>query len=821
MLYSTEEEDIGRLIRIEDDTSREIELKYNDFKNNVSEWIKSVRAEVLATGIQSMVAYIDDAYRNGTRKIIRESPDFSGSFIAVSRRLKVGSCSMETAEALPQRLEEVFDEAAKSAVELDISFTGHANLNVEAINEFKNISNDFKNALNEVYDSRVHELNDLMQEYLLAKCMYSILEPQIRLIIDSVRFADLFYEKMLDWYTEAIRLNETIVSELNEEAKKVSGSLTEAVKYVANVIRKAFDTSMESGGAVSSSSVQAQPSSSANNVGGSKSEDKKDSSAGPNSANKVSNQQETMYSDLVKGILKDLGPPEAIEKFKSMVNDGLSVSSDAKQQLKDSDDAKKDSILNRVGAKLKKLIGDSGKTLLKIASLIVSMFAPGDSIASKIVSGLSGIIDWVNKDGSTKDDIKKAEFALKSAKSALPEGDKVDPSKFEEYINKNKDKILKSILSSLIDEPEYSTALNIKQSELNDSPTVREFRRSRGETVLDYPKPYSPISYVSSNEGVSSSSDTVPRKTGEKGFLTSSASGITNASNDGASSSNAVSTNISIHNVALPTPVLNINIDIINEAANNVKDSPFIAGLSQPKLRENVDTIMPSLKDNNGYVSVPRGSEVEKLISGIRDTASKNKMPEFLKNIDGRYNKAEITDLFSQLDGAKKTDGSYDIPVATKNFLCSQCGYPIANNQGILVVKKIKELIAIPKIKPDKFIVQDDEVKKVLIKADEAINIPVEPEAEERKVGKAEKIISPILGLLAVAGVIGVLATNPWGIPFACLSLLGGGGSGNSANDSYAYLVSEIGEEAADFILKTYICRKNSLFAQTISRNNG
>ena len=766
MIYSTDPEDIKKLIQLEKETAQDIEDQYIIFKNNVSEWLKIVRSEILSHGAVTIVAYIDDTYINGTKAIFRDSVTSSNSFSAISRRLKVSEYSMNVVDSLPQRFEEVFDEVSNSNTEFDTSYDGSANLSTENIDKFKDISNNYKNALNNIYDMKMQELAVLMEEYLLAQSMYSILGSQIKIMINSVNCVDRFYEAMLEWYKEALRSNSETINELNEKAKNVAHKIADVVKFVANIIGQIFNNKLGlNNSEVSSSPEKPVPQSSIESENDDESSNDNSSleTSGDQLNNLISNQREAMLKELIENILRDLNTPESIQNVKSLITDGFSTIDKMKKRLENCDDDIKGKLVNHAGAELKKMIGNNGPALMKMASLVVLKFLPNDPIAAMIVSGLSGMVDWTNNDGSTVDDINKAEFSFDAAKAAIPKGENIeDPSMLEQYLDKNKDKIQDHILSALIDNPEYSKALGIKQSELNDSPTVQDFRRSRGEKVLDYPKSYSPISYAISNKD--------PYGNGS----------------------------------AALDPELKVTIELIDDTISKINASPEFAELSQSKLNDGIDLVAKSFGDDNGYVSISPNSEVGKLVNGLHDSISKNKMPNLLDNIDGRYNKAEMTSFFSELDNTKKADGSFDVPKATQNFLRSQCGYPNPNVDGILTIDDISKLLAIYKTSPDEFIIENDEINNILISAQEAVV------DSKTSFEKTEKSTFPLLSLLSALGIAGFLVTNPWGLPLACLALLGGfKGSGNAANDAYIQLESRLGEKATCFILTTYSHKNN------------
>ena len=209
--------------------------------------------------------------------------------------------------------------------------------------------------------------------------------------------------------------------------------------------------------------------------------------------------------------------------------------------------------------------------------------------------------------------------------------------------------------------------------------------------------------------------------------------------------------------------------------------------------------------NKEGYITLPQNSDIEKMILELKQVAEKENLPKVLSNIDGRYNKKEIEELFSGMKNTRLSNGKMNLEKGVNNFFRKQLGYPKLSPFGDMIVDDLKDLIPIVDNKEHKFIVENEDIKRVVIEAKKMIG---RKDAQIAKIGVKDMLLSAGTVGVAIGTVALLVISGMW--PIALIAMLGGGGStGNQEKDAYAKLIASIGEKRAEYLLDNYNNNEN------------
>ena len=660
MIYSNREKALQVLLQTEEDVSSQVVSAYNTYIQKLTEWIKSLNSDIIAKTALAITDYTNKTYVDGTIRYIENFSDNPGSFKAISEKLKTSENSIRRMDEFPLRIAECFKQTCQAIQEVDTTCSGDEIYDIVLVEKYTDISQEFENALMDIYDDSMRQFITLIEDNILADALKIIVEYQLMSIINAANFSSKIYNLFLEWFKEALQKSQDKIDAVNAKTKTDVNTLADARQVLVTMILANFSGGI-SGASTGESGVSLAGSSGINNTGSEIS-----STMENNEANaKIREESEKIVNAISSRIGKELQSKEDVKNYIQMSSNCSKILKDGKAELKNSEGQKRNAILEKIGKGVKGFFDKYGSTIIEIACLALPLFFPGEAVVAELGVRFAAFTKWMKNGLASEKDVNTAEFLVEAAKAIIPTKDNPDfLENTQKYISENGLKIGKKVLKLIVDNDEYQEALDITPSKLNDAEVVKQYRKEKGEVIPDYPKSYTPVTrdYIGNSE-----------------------------------------------------PRINVEHKMLKRATEKLPD--VMQDISLQKVNEELCEMNTVLNSTDPYIKVPSNSESGKLLRRINDFTRQNQLPELMANSNGNYNKQDYIKLVSHINNNRSPEGTYDTSRTVASFITSQYGYPLSNKNRELVVKDVMELIAIYDLEPDAFVVEDKTLAEQITKA--------------------------------------------------------------------------------------------------------
>ncbi len=205
----------------------------------------------------------------------------------------------------------------------------------------------------------------------------------------------------------------------------------------------------------------------------------------------------------------------------------------------------------------------------------------------------------------------------------------------------------------------------------------------------------------------------------------------------------------------------------------------------------------------NGYVKLPKDSQMAKMAGKICKQAQDNGLPGMFREKDGRYNANEMGILRDEIGREMQRGDGRDLGRAMRNSMRRDCGYPREDMGRGPVVEDIRELIPLLDDGETEFSAGNG-IDKILKDA-YAFNSRDDAEEEKQRILNDASAGDGLFGLFDIFfSMLTIVPMIIWPLfdPF-CDADTSGDAEGNEGR-AYGYLAGQIGKDRTEKLLQDY-----------------
>ena len=747
MRYSIQDDDLNRIRQLEEEVSENIEQLYNEYADNIIEWGKKFNSELVYNICKKTIGMIDEDYVQAMRNFTEQYPEMGMSFESISKHYRVGEDALGKVTVFQNDiLEKVLIHNAK---DIQYIYDGNAQYSSELIKEYKDIFVTFYSHIESSYEEYYSRAKDIRNENMLGDGLDVLIKYQYETIQKIGVVYNNIFEMFLDWYERTLRENELVLEELNQQMLSVSVDIGE--DEIEKILSKIMDETAESGNVsvgTSNGNIPVKSESRIGNQHSKNSEEKKE---------QIQKAAKEAVQKSVDSLLKELDSPEKIRDFKGYIGE---CQQKFNEYNSTSDKSEKKSKFKQFCDFLKKGAKKYAKPVMKALGIIVPLLAPEGHIVAKIAKNLPAVMECFSGLDNKESDKDKIELGLECMKSIGVEKLPEDGNEIKKYIEQNGEAIASDILKKILTSDKYMKVLEIDAEELSKPDNQVLYEKVTGKKPIVVPQKRKAYSNDFDQYDLSKLANLTPIENEEK------------------------------RNII--TEDIKRRIHPIEE--KNREDSLF----------DGINNVRKQLSNGTGYVILNNDSELARLIEELRSIVNGQLKEEVLPNVQGRYNKQDLRMLCDEIEHEKNMAtneiGRPNITRACQNFISRQLGYPAQYEK--LTVKELDEIIPILNKKVDVFAIDNKRLIKHINDAQNFIN------SKNSSIKKKQITNSLAWDAVSIGTYVGIGASIlmatlwPLGVLMAmlpvCACFTDDGAS------SYGYLISVLGEERTEFLLKHY-----------------
>ena len=744
MRYSIRDEDINIILNIEDEISDRIEQLCNDYAEKITEWGKKFNSELVFKICKKTIGIIDEDYMQSLKNFVSSYNETGVSFINISKRYHVGEEALAKVEKFQN---EVLEKVLSHNInKIEYICDGDARYSTELIEEYKNINQTFLSSIEEAYDVHYAEVKNICNNNLLGDGIDVFVKYQYETLQKICLFYNRIFELFLEWYEKTLRENESLLKEINSQV--VNASIEIGDEKIEKLLSQIMDQETVASG-----------SSKEGNIRGTTEEAHldKESNSKEKKQKEIKEAAKKAVLSSVDSLLKELDSPEKIKNFKQYIE---KCQSEFDEYKKEKDKEVKKSKFKKFCDFIKDGAKKYGKSIMKALGIVVPLIAPEGHIAAKIAKNLPAIMECFSGKENKEKDSDKIEFGLECMKSIgvdkLPESEK----EVKQYIEQNRDVIAENILQKIFSSEKYMKVLDIDEEELSIPENQKLYKSITGKDVKRIPQKRNVYDYDFEQYNPKKFKDITPVESEEK----------------------------------TDKIAKDVSLAVSHSFPNNDLKTVF----------SDMDQVKNQIKSGKGYVQIENGSKIGKLIEELRQVVNGQIKDKVLENIDGRYNKDDIKMLCDEFqyekNKVKDVQGTPDFNRACQNFIRRQMGYPTQYDKT--VVKDVQELIPVINKRCRQFIIEDNNLIKLINNAQNLAN------SKNSNIKRKSILSSLAVGTLGIGSYLGIGAMFAMGalwplgvvaalIPVSIAFI-------DDRADAYGYLVSNLGEERTEILLKNY-----------------
>lgn len=749
MRYSIQDEDLNRIISLENEVSDNIEELYNEYAESIIQWGQKFNSELVYSICKKTIGMIDDDYFQAIRNFASQYAELGTSFESISRHYRVGDDALGKVTRFQS---EILERALLHNVkEIQYTYNGDAQYSNELINEYKAICTTFISKLEASYDEYSGQARSIREENLLGDGIDVLIKYQYETLQKVCILYDKIFETFLEWYERTLRENEALLESLNQQMLTLSADLGE--EEIEKLISQIIDE-----GTVSQEAYMGNSGETSNGINGSN-----------NAQNVVENPEEKKREAIKKAsqkamsasldsLLKELDTPEKIKDFKEYIATCQSKFNECKvAENKEGQKSKFKQFCDFIKKGAKKY----AKPIAKALGIIVPLIAPEACLVAKIAKALPSVMDCFSDVPDAKKDIDKVELGLECIKSIGVQNFPEEPEKIKKYVEERATVIADDILKKILSSEKFLKVLDIDEKELSKPQNREIYKKYTGKEVARVPQKKKAYDYDFEQYDPKKLNQLQPQASEER---------------------------------------VNALLGDIKTSWGNGFDSKTFE-----QIMKEVQALKKELDSAKAYVAIEPNSELKRIIEELRSIIKSKTQDEYLEDYDGRFNKEELRLLIEEFEAERerstRNNQQPDYSNACSNFLRRHMGYP-AQEEKMVVVKSMQELIPVINARTSRFRVENEYLVKTI---NAAQNLSSQKNSKIKKKGILKTlwdnatILGGTLGigtLLAMGGCwpLGLLYT--WGSIGCVLE--------DSQSTAYTDLVYQLGDKRTDCLLENY-----------------
>ena len=742
MRYSIQDEDINIILNIESEVSDKIEQLCNDYVEKITKWGKEFNSELVFEICKKTIGIIDEDYKQSLKNFISSYDETGISFINISKRYRVGEEALTKVERFQN---EVLEKALSHNIDkIEYICDGNARYSTEIINEYKNINETFLSSIEEAYDVHYAKVQNTRSNNVLADGIDIFVKYQYETLQKICLLYDRVFALFLEWYEKTLHENEALLKEINSQVVNASVEIGE--EKIEELLSQIMDQEV-----FGSDSSQKGPEGTTERTNSDKENDSKEKRQ-----EEIKKAAQKAVLSSVDSLLKELDSPEKIRDFKQYIGRCQSKFDEYKKEDKEGKKSKFKNFCDFIKSGAKKY----GKSIMKALGIVVPLIAPEGHVATKIAKNLPAVMECFSGKENKEKDSDKIEFGLECMKSIgvdqLPES----KEEIQKYMEQNGDTIAENILQKVFSSEKYRKVLDIDEEELTIPENQKLYKSITGKDVKRIPRKRNAYDCDFEQYNPRKFKDITPVESEEK--VNKITQDVCSAISD------------SFHNRDLET------------------------------VFSDMDQVKNQIESGKGYVEIADNNKTGKLIEELRQVVNGQTKNEVLENIDGRYNKDDIKMLCDEFqyekDKVKDEQKTPDFNRACQNFIRRQMGYPAQYDKT--VVKDVQELIPVINKRCDQFIIENNSLIKSINNAQNLAN------SKNSNIKRKSILSSLAVGTIGVGSYLGIGAMlamgTLWPLGVAVALVPVSAAFIDVRADDYSFLVSNLGEERTEFLLKKY-----------------
>lgn len=466
---------------------------------------------------------------------------------------------------------------------------------------------------------------------------------------------------------------------------------------------------------------------------------------------------EKAKSEQIEAFVKELNTPEKIKAFKENIEACEKQMEDCK---KETDPKKKQSKFQRFCGFLKKGAKKFGKPIAKALSILVPLIVPQGSVAGKIFTKLPEVVACFDGKVDEKKDMDKVALGVDCLKTMgldkLPEkGDQI-----KEHLEKNAKTIADDVVRMVLNNENHRRVLGLDEVELSKPENRDLYKKMTGKDIEQVPQRREAYQHDFSKFDAEKLNNLKPR----------------------------------------------IDEKELGKITEQIHDNmpKLLSNEMIQKLLSEIEDLKKKLDENTSYITLQNQSEIKRIVEEIRNIMAEKGTSQVLDQIDGRYNKEDMSMLLGELSQAIKKGGpetySENLTKACENFARRQSGYPKQEEEN-LVINDVKELIPVIDRKVKSFTVENEKLRDMITGA---INLNNQRDGKiaRKHVIRGLKSTNGIMGAIGVGAMIAFSGAWPLGLLFSVGSVTSL--VSDEYKKAYSQLVTQIGDKRADVLVENY-----------------
>lgn len=750
MRYSIQDEDLNKIISLENDVSENVQQLYNEYVDNIIQWGKKFKSELVYGICKKTIGMIDYDYFQAMNSFISQYGEMGASFESISRHYRVGDDAL--AKIISFQREILEKSIMHNSREIQYIYDGDAQYSDELIAEYRDISEDFLSKIEESYEEYSGQARVICDENMLGDGIEILVKYQYETLQKICILYDKIFDTFLEWYEKTLRENDALLETLNQQMLTLSAGMgEEEVERILSQILDEYSAPLET-------RTDGASGHTAQNIGSSNAEQSLAGSTEEEKRAEVQKQANKIMLATVDSLLKELDTPEKIRGFKEYVDACQSKFNACKME---ENQETKQSKFKQFCEFIKKGAKKYAKPIAKALGIIVPLIAPEASLVAKIATALPSVMDCFSGAVDEKKDMDKVELGLECMKSIGVQSFLDDPEKIAKYIEARATDIADDILKKILSSEKFLKVLDIDENELSKPQNSAVYKKYTGKELAKVPQKKKAYDYDFEKYDPRKLNQLQPRVREE------SVNSLTNDIKSGM-----------IHRF-------------------NSKDYEAVLNELQA-LRKEFDS-------SKAHIDIAPDSGIKRIIEELRSIIKSKTQDAYFEDFDGRFNKEELRLLFDEFEAEKaksiKENKQPDYNNACANFLRRAMGYP-ALEEKTVVVKSMQELIPVINSKCERFRVDDE---NLLVTINNAQNLSHQKNSKIKKKGILKTLwdnATIFSGMLGIGTLLAVGGCWPLGLLYAWSSI--GAVLEDSQSIAYTNLAYQLGDKRTDFLLENY-----------------